>query len=66
MKMNYKSIGSTEILSDTELNEIEASGCDSGCKRSCKTGESNNSTIFMIGSTQEVAQQSVEKLEIVR
>lgn len=66
MKMNYKSIGSTEILSDTELNEIEATGCDSGCKRSCKTGESNNSTIIMIGSTQDVAEQSVERVEMVR
>lgn len=58
--MNYKSIGSTEILSDADLNEIEAGGCDSGCKRSCKTGESNNSTIIMIGSNQKMAENNLD------
>ena len=65
--MNYKSIGSTEILSDTELNEIEAGACGGGCKRSCYTGKSNNGTIFMVGSYEDLRlEEKVEKVELMR
>lgn len=38
----FKSIADTNILSDKQLDSVEAGACNSGCKPSCQQGNSGH------------------------
>lgn len=49
-KFEYKSIEDTDILNNTEIDEIEADTCSAGCKKSCHDGNSNHRGITVTGT----------------
>ena len=49
-KFEYKSIEDTDILNNTELDEVEAGTCSAGCKKSCHDGNSNRRGITVTAS----------------
>lgn len=58
--LDYQPIISTDIISDAELEQVEAGTCSAGCKKSCHDGQSNRKSVTIKGTVKDIGSVEIE------